>query len=927
MQSITKPTSAGHNTNSSRNLFEDLYRIGGVVRRRWRLLVVVDLVFLTMGILYLVQTKTLHKATARLLVIQQGERPITVGGPNPFGHLPSQQDTLSTHLLIIRSPVIIGRALDLAHLNHISLDAVINSLKVHQPSGGGKILDLDYQADSKQEALDLLEGIISSYDQFLKDNFQRDTRDVITLMVRARDELSKEVKELEQKYLEFRKQNPALTGSSEGRSFFSRRLEQWDQASSLALSRSLELKTQMELARKLSKEGVESRIISTALNQLSGAAGVSVGVIPDAAASRGDIQPRDIMDARGSYEQVAAQLADVEYQRRMTERLIEHFRAQQTTHAQERPVDEKQLLDSFYDDSEVAHRVEMLQDMRSRRDDMSRVARRSSDPAIKVNESLITKLEREISRLWHEKKGSIEDKLRDRREDETIRQSEADLLMLRARESFLRERMEEVRAERLSSLRGQRVKMIQDRGANDQNVAALDKQIADLEAGIHQSGPPRARGQTELLIESLERSHEGIESMRTEIQKRLETDVASSHEIEISLLVESNLRSNLERQRTLFDSVAAQLKQAQLVSDYGSVTAQTISPPQVKPIRPWATAVVVLALLVGSGVGTGAALLIEMVEARVRTVTEMRAIVNLPVISLIPLLSEQQLPGLTKCGLVCHEAPRSLAAELYKSARTQLEIVRRERRAQILLVSSPSSGDGKTTTSSNLAICHAHAGRKTLLIDGDLRRPSIHSIYGLKRDRGLSQILGEELPFDNVVQPTAIANLDVITSGPEVSNPAELLSATVFGQFLEELRPVYDCIIIDAPPLLIVTDPWIISAIADGLILVVRVGEVRRQALEQTMEILKTLGTPALGVVINGITRDQFGFDNRFNTLYGYGYGNGYGYGYGYGYRPDKSSASPLFPPTGGILKMTAETNGVGKKSQGDSSRDPQSRI
>jgi len=299
------------------------------------LIAVINLVFLTLAALYLFQTKTLYKASARLLVIQQGERPINVGGPSPFGHLPSQQDTLTTHLLVIRTPVIIGRALELAHLNHLPVDSVINSLKVQQPSGGARVLDLDYQADAEQEAKALMEGVISSYDQFLKENFQKDTRDVITLIVRARDELSKEVKELEQKYLEFRKQNPALTGSSEGRSFFSRRLEQWDQAAGLALSRGLQLKTQMDLARKLSREGVESSVISSALNQLGGAAGGSVGVGPEAISIRGEAQPGVIAEAEGSYEQIAERLADVEFRRRSTERLIEHFRAQQAAIAQE----------------------------------------------------------------------------------------------------------------------------------------------------------------------------------------------------------------------------------------------------------------------------------------------------------------------------------------------------------------------------------------------------------------------------------------------------------------------------------------------------------------------------------------------------------------------------------------------------------------
>ena len=218
---------------------------------------------------------------------------------------------------------------------------------------------------------------------------------------------------------------------------------------------------------------------------------------------------------------------------------------------------------------------------------------------------------------------------------------------------------------------------------------AIDKQIASLEAGTTESSTHKARGQTDVMIESLERSLEGVESMRVEIEKRLEADVASSHESEITLLVESNLRGNLERQRTLFDSVAAQLKQAQLVSDYGSVTAQTISPSKVRPTRPWASAVLFLAIIIGSGFGTGAALLVELFEARIRTVTELRSIVNLPVITLIPEISGTQIPNLTKCELLCQDAPRSLPAELYKSARTQVELLRRDRREPGPLAQQP----------------------------------------------------------------------------------------------------------------------------------------------------------------------------------------------------------------------------------------------
>ena len=355
---------------------------------------------------YLVQTKTVYKASARLLVIQQGERPINVGnGPSPFGHLPSQQDTLSTHLLVIRSPLIVGRALEQSQLNHLSIDSVITNMKVVQPPGGGKVVDLEYQAESEEEARKLMEACIASYDQFLKDNFQKDTRDVITLIGKARDELSKELKELEHAYLEFRKQNPSLSGSSEGHSFAARRLEQWDQAASVAHARALQLRTQMQLAKRLTKEGVGTSVISAALNQLGGVAAAGSATLPEAAAPRAEPVADDHTLDGGTYEQIADQLADVEYRRRSTERLIEHFRSQQAALAQEKPLDQKDVAFAFYADPDVAHRLEELEEARSRHQSTTRVARNAWDPAVAVHRSQVKKLEEAIAQLCAKKNG------------------------------------------------------------------------------------------------------------------------------------------------------------------------------------------------------------------------------------------------------------------------------------------------------------------------------------------------------------------------------------------------------------------------------------------------------------------------------------------------------------------------------------------
>ena len=142
--------------------------------------------------------------------------------------------------------------------------------------------------------------------------------------------------------------------------------------------------------------------------------------------------------------------------------------------------------------------------------------------------------------------------------------------------------------------------------------------------------------------------------------------------------------------------------------------------------------------------------------------------------------------------------------------------------------------------------------------------------------------------LEQLIQPTFVNNLDLLTTGHDVSNPAELLASDRLGEVFKELTSLYDMILVDSSPLLVVTDPSIIAAIADGVILVVRISATRRHDLEMTEDMLKTLGVPVFGMVINGVKHDEFGYG------YGYGYG-GYGYGYGrYGY--GRKSGSPYGP-------------------------------
>jgi capsular exopolysaccharide synthesis family protein len=282
--------------------------------------------------------------------------------------------------------------------------------------------------------------------------------------------------------------------------------------------------------------------------------------------------------------------------------------------------------------------------------------------------------------------------------------------------------------------------------------------------------------------------------------------------------------------------VVDQLKQAKLVGDFSSNRSQTIEAANAlpKPVSPKLSLTLAIALLAGCALGTGAAVVCDLLDTRIRSLEEMRKVLHIPLLGQIPALPETTTPRVASTGLLCHATPRSPWAEAYK-------------------VASPHSAEGKSTVASNLAICLAQAGRRVLLVDADLRRPGQHKVHGLQRERGLVHILRDLMPFSRVVQPTAVKHLDLITSGPEATNPAELLSSTYLHDFLAKAREAYDTVIIDSSSLLEVADPSILGAVADAILLVVRASETKRDEASRAMEILKGLGTPILGAVANGV--------------------------------------------------------------------------
>lgn len=196
--------------------------------------------------------------------------------------------------------------------------------------------------------------------------------------------------------------------------------------------------------------------------------------------------------------------------------------------------------------------------------------------------------------------------------------------------------------------------------------------------------------------------------------------------------------------------------------------------------------------------------------------------------------------------------PKSPISEQYRTIRTNIQFASVDNKIQSLLVTSSGPGEGKSTTTANLAVVYAEAGKKVLLVDADLRKPTVHYTFRLDNLTGLSNVLVGENTLDEAANRTDIENLDVISCGPIPPNPSELLASRKMEQFISEATESYDLVIFDTPPVLAVTDAQILANMVDGSILVVRSKQTELESATKAKDVLEPARAKLLGTVLNG---------------------------------------------------------------------------
>lgn len=207
--------------------------------------------------------------------------------------------------------------------------------------------------------------------------------------------------------------------------------------------------------------------------------------------------------------------------------------------------------------------------------------------------------------------------------------------------------------------------------------------------------------------------------------------------------------------------------------------------------------------------------------------------------------------------LIAKTNPKSPITEQYRLIRTNIQFSSVDKEIKTIVVTSSEPNDGKSTTAANLAIVLAQEEKKVLLVDADLRKPSVHYAFNLSNIHGLTSVLTKKMDLRKTILNSNFLNLDILSSGPIPPNPSELLNSKAIETAIDELKGMYDYIIFDTPPVLVVPDAQIVANKCDGVIMVVASGKTNKQSAVKAKDLLMKANTSLLGVVLNGVEPDN----------------------------------------------------------------------
>src|SRR5277367_1420725 len=396
------------------------------------------------------------------------------------------------------------------------------------------------------------------------------------------------------------------------------------------------------------------------------------------------------------------------------------------------------------------------------------------------------------------------------------------------------------------------------------------------------------------------------------LQEALDKQKTEANDLAEKLVQYHILQHDAESNKQLYDGLLQKLKEAGITAGLRSSNIRVVDPAlaPASPARPQKARNIMLAFLVGLVGGVGLALFREYLDNTVKSPDDIEALTGLPSLAVVPSLpglrtSQSRFSRLAReaapqsasgprVELLSYIQPKSQISEAFRALRTSLLLSQADHPPQVILVTSALPREGKTTAAVNLAVTLAQLGDRTLLMDSDLRKPGVHRALNLTggKDQGLSSYLAGVCSLDEVTLPhPTISNLSSLPTGPVPPSPADLLSSHRMREAIVELRHRFKFIVIDSPPVMAATDAVILSALTDGVLLVVRSGTTPKEAFTRTRDLLHAVKCRLLGVVLNAV--DSSAPDYYYSYRY-------YPYAYGYGYGEEAAEKSRMASGNGG---------------------------
>ena len=442
----------------------------------------------------------------------------------------------------------------------------------------------------------------------------------------------------------------------------------------------------------------------------------------------------------------------------------------------------------------------------------------------------------------------------------------------------------------LSSLRQQQADMMVQRaqlqskfGPQYPKVKELNTQLESVQSDID----------TEITNLTKRFAEEFHTAQQTEglLQTRLDALTKTAYQENQSAAQFAILKHNAESAGELYSALELKLQEAGITSGLNSNNVDVIDEATIPPfpILPNKRSDLLFGFAGGLMAGFILAFVLETMDDTLRTSDEVETISHLPTLAVVPHFpSKKESPAESSPGapkvlpdLVAYLEPQSIAAESYRTLRSAILLSTVDREPRVLLITSSFAEEGKSTTASNLAISFAQRQEKVLLVDADLRRGTAHLKFGIPNTAGLSTMLAKESGIEAYQHPLPeMPWLTVLARGPISPNPGEILASRAMEELLEQWRTEYDRIILDASPVLAVSDSLGLAPQSDNVMLLVRSGVTRRKALIKTREWLRRTGANITGTVVNDVNLKLENY-YTYSKRYGYSYQSNYGAGYG----------------------------------------------